>query len=64
MFEGTVPAVAVVFVALAIIFTALALQDFLKDQDQLTPARKTWLRIALIFSAVAIGLFLMHTFGA
>ena len=64
MFEGTVPAVALVFVALAVIFVAAAVRDFLKEQGQLTPARKTWLLIALIFSAVAIGLFLMHTFGA
>ena len=64
MFEGTVPAVALVFVALAVIFVAVTLRDFLKEQGQLTPARKTWLLIAFIFSAVAIGLFLMHTFGA
>ncbi len=64
MFEGTVPAVALVFVALAVIFVAAALRDFLKEQGQLTPARKTWLRVAFIFSAVTIGLFLMHTFGA
>ncbi len=63
MFEGTVPAVALVFVALAVIFVALALRDFLKEQGQLNPARKTWLQIALIFSAVTIGLFLMHTFA-
>lgn len=64
MFEGTVPAVALVFVALAVIFLALTLRDFLKEQGQLTPARKTWLLIALIFSAVTVGLFLLHTFGA
>ncbi len=64
MFEGTLPAVAVVFVALAVVFVAAALRDFLKDQGQLTPARKTWLLIAFIFCAVTIGLFLMHTFGA
>lgn len=63
MFEGTLPAVAVVFVAIAVIFVALALRDFLKAQEQLTPARNTWLRIAIIFCAVAIGLFLLHTFG-
>ena len=64
MFEGTVPAVALVFVALAVIFVTLALRDFLKETGQLNPARKTWLLIALIFSAVTIGLFLMNTFAA
>ena len=43
MFEGTVPAVALIFVALAVIFVALALRDFLKEQGQLNPARKTWI---------------------
>lgn len=62
MFQGTVPAVALVFVALAVIFLAVALRDSLKAQDQLTPARKTWTLIAIIFSAVAIGLFFLHTF--
>ena len=52
MFEGTVPAVALVFAALAVIFVAITLRDFLKDQGQLTPARKTWILMALIFSAV------------
>ena len=64
MFEGTVPAVALVFVALAVVFVAFSVRDYLKEQAQLTPARKTWLRVAFIFSAVAIGLFLLHTFGS
>lgn len=64
MFEGTVPAVALVFVALAVIFVAVTVRDFLKEQGQLNPARKTWLLVAFIFCAVSIGLFVMHTFGA
>lgn len=63
MFEGTVPAVSVMFVALAVVFVAAAVRDALKARDELTPARKTWLTVAFIFSAVAIGLFLIHTFG-
>ena len=62
MLEGTAPAVALVFVALGVIFLAVTLRDALKAQDQLTPARKTWTLIAMIFAAVAIGLFLLNTF--
>jgi len=43
----TTPSLALVFVAIAVIFGALALRDY-------TPARKAWLRIGVIFSAVAI----------
>ena len=42
-----------VFLALAIIFVSLALRDYLKDEGKLTPARNTWLIIAIIFSAVS-----------
>ena len=63
MFEGTVPAVALVFVAIAVIFLAVTLRDALKAQDQLTPARKTWTLVSMIFSAVAIGLFVLNTFS-
>ena len=62
MFEGTVPAVALVFVALAVVFVAVTVRDALKEQDRLNPARKTWLLMAFIFAAVAIGLFVLHTF--
>jgi NO-binding membrane sensor protein with MHYT domain len=62
MFGGNVPGVTIVFVALAVVFAALAFQDFLREEGKLTPARKTWLRMALIFSAVSIGLFVWHTF--
>jgi len=62
MFEGTVPAVALVFVALGVIFLAVTLRDALSSQGQLTPARKTWTLIAMIFAAVAIGLFFLNTF--
>ena len=43
-----------VFLALAIIFVSLALRDYLKDEGKLTPARNTWLMIAMIFSAVSV----------
>ena len=49
-----------VFLALAIIFLALAMQDYWKQESKLTPARKTWVRIAMIFSAVSIGLYILN----
>jgi len=62
MLGGNVPGVAIVLVALGVVFAVLAVQDFLREEGKLTAARKTWLRMALIFSAVSIGLFVWHTF--
>jgi len=62
MFIGTTPGTAIVFLALAIVFVGLAVRDYLLQEGKLSPARKTWLRMSLIFSAVAVGLFIWHTF--
>lgn len=62
MLGGTAPAVAIVFVALAVVFAGWSLRDYLMEAGALTPARKTWLRVSFIFSAIAVGLFLWHTF--
>jgi hypothetical protein len=64
MFGGIVPAVAIVFAALGVIFVGVTVRDFLIAEGKLTPGRKTWLRVAFIFSGVAIGLFVWHTFLA
>lgn len=61
---GTVPPVAIVFVALATIFLGAAFRDFLIHEGKLTPARGTWLRVAFIFSGIGIGLFVWHSFFA
>jgi len=53
---------AIVFLAIAIIFVTVTLRDYLKTEDKLTIARKIWLRMAIIFTAVAIGLYLLDTF--
>jgi len=58
----TAPTVPIIFVAIAVIFVTLALRDFLKDESKLTPARSTWLRMAMIFAAVAIALVVVKTF--
>jgi hypothetical protein len=47
---------ALLFLALAIIFVAITVRDFLRSGGALTPARRTWLRVAVIFAAVAIGI--------
>jgi zinc transporter ZupT len=55
-----VPNLGIVFAALAAIFVALAVRDFLNAEGKLTPARRTWLRIAIIFACVSIGLFVVQ----
>jgi hypothetical protein len=50
----------IVFIALAVIFVGLAFRDYLKTENKLTPARKTWLCIAFIFSGVGIFLFVLR----
>ena len=50
----------IVFLALAIIFVSLAVRDYLKGEGKLTPARKTWLLMAVIFSVVALAQFVFH----
>ena len=57
----TIPSLGPVFVAIAVIFLGLAVQDYLKAEGKLTPARKTWLRVALIFACVGIALFVLQT---
>jgi polyferredoxin len=53
---------ALVFVALAVVFLGISFRDYLKTEGKLTIARKIWLRMAFIFAGVGIGLYLVHTF--
>lgn len=53
-----------VLIGLAVIFLGLAMQDFWKTENKLTPARKTWVRIAIIFSAISIGLYVVQVITA
>ena len=50
----------IVFIALAVIFVGLAFRDYLKTENKLTQARKTWLRIAFMFSSVGIFLYFLR----
>jgi hypothetical protein len=52
--------IGMVFLGLAAIFVALALRDRLKNGAELTPARKAWIRVGVIFSAVGLGLYFFH----
>ena len=53
---------SVVFVAIAVIFSAVALRDYLKTEDKMTIGRKVWIRMAIIFAAVGIGLYFYQIF--
>jgi hypothetical protein len=64
MFADSVPTVAIVFVALSVVFTAVSLRDYLVREGKLTPARRTWLRLSLIFAGIAVGLYVWHTLVA
>lgn len=55
-------ALAIVFIALAVVFLGISFRDYLKTEGKLTIARKIWLRIAFIFAGVGIGLYLVYTF--
>jgi hypothetical protein len=61
---GNVPGVTFLFAGLAVVFAVLAFRDFMREGGKPTPARTTWQRMAVIFSAVAVGLFVWHTFFA
>jgi len=56
----TLPFLGPVFVAAAVIFIGVAIQDYLKAEAKLTPARKAWIRMAFIFAAVGIGLYFVQ----
>jgi hypothetical protein len=54
--------IGIVFVAIAVIFIAVALRDYLKAESKMTIGRKIWIRMAIIFAAVGIGLFFVQIF--
>ena len=53
---------SVVFVAIAVIFLAVAFRDYLKEEGKEGIARKIWIRMAIIFAAVGIGLVFVQIF--
>jgi hypothetical protein len=59
---ANLPSLGPVFVALAVIFLSLVVQDYLKAEAKLSPSRQAWLRIAFIFAGVGIGLYAIQSF--
>jgi len=54
--------IGIVFVAIAVIFIAVALRDYPTTEGTLTIGRTIWIRMAFIFAAVGIGLFFVQIF--
>jgi hypothetical protein len=52
--------ISLLFIAVAVIFVAVSLRDYLRTKGKTNPARQTWLRVSFIFAAVGIVLALMH----
>ena len=51
-----------IFVSLAVVFTILTFQNYLKERGVLTITRNVYLRIALIFSGIGAGLSFLNVF--
>ena len=54
--------IGVLFLALAVIFLGAALRDYLRTEGKVSPARRAWLRVAIIFAMVGFGLQFLHVF--
>jgi heme A synthase len=54
--------IGIIFIALSVIFVGLAFQNYLRSEEKLTAKRKTWLRIAFIFSGIGILLNAIYLF--
>ena len=53
--------ISLFFFALAVIFLAVSLRDYLKTNGKTNPARQTWLRVSVIFAAVGTILAIMYS---
>ena len=53
---------SIVFVAIDVIFIGVVFRDYLITEGKMTVARKIWIRMAIIFAAVGIGLFFVQIF--
>jgi hypothetical protein len=51
-----------ILLGLAILFVALTLRDSLRSENRLAPRHAAWLRLALVFSIVAIGVHVLGLF--
>lgn len=56
------PSVGGFFIALAVLFVALTLRDFLNAEAKMTTARRIWLRLAIVFSGIGMAYYLLLAF--
>jgi putative copper export protein len=54
--------VGILFIGISLIFVVLVVRDYLKSGGKMTISRRVWLRLALIFAAVGIGLSFLERF--
>ena len=54
--------IGILFLALAVVFLAAAFRDYLRTGATPSSARRTWLRVAIIFAMVGMGLQFVHLF--
>ena len=57
-----IPPAEFIFTAIALILFAVALLDYIKAGKTISIACKIRLRLAIIFTAVAIALYILHNF--
>jgi hypothetical protein len=50
----TGPQVGVLFIILSILFFGLSLRDYVRSDRKKTPARRAWLRVAVIFAVIGL----------
>jgi amino acid transporter len=48
------------FLLIALVFAILSIRDYRRAGGTPTPARRAWVRIAVIFAAVGVWLTVMH----
>ena len=56
----TASQIGLLFIALSILFFGLSLRDYIRSKGVRTPARRAWLRIALIFAVIGGYLYLLN----
>jgi hypothetical protein len=53
--------ISLIFFAIALVFLAVSVRDYLRTKGKANPARQTYLRVSFIFAAVGTILALMHS---
>ncbi|GAM09398.1 hypothetical protein OR1_01676 [Geobacter sp. OR-1] len=57
-----IPLISALFLFIFLVFLTLSLRDFLAQGATMTIRRRIWLRMAMIFAAVAAGLYFLHRY--